>query len=101
MNDMLTTIPLRPVADQQFDIVMNKQPCTLRLYQRRGAVYLDLYLRGRYILTGVLCRDRGYLIDNDYLGFSGNLFFVDQRGEQDPQYDGLGDRWLLMYQVAQ
>lgn len=97
---MLTTIPLQAVPDQQFDIVLNKQPCTVRLYQRRGLVFLDLWLRGQQCLMGVLCRDRAYLIDNAYLGFVGNLFFVDQSGEQDPQYGGLGSRWILMYREA-
>jgi hypothetical protein len=32
-----------------------------------------------------------------YLGFSGDLVFVDTLGDQDPTYDGLGARYALIY----
>jgi hypothetical protein len=32
-----------------------------------------------------------------YLGFSGDLFFADTQGTNDPYYTDLGTRYLLVY----
>ena len=37
------------------------------------------------------------LVPTAYLGFSGWLVFVDTQGSEDPQYAGLGTRWVLVY----
>lgn len=95
---MLQTIPIRPVPAQEFDIVLAKQACTIKLYQKRDALYLDLTANGRAIMTGALCRDRSRLIRHAHLGFAGDLYFVDQEGAKDPLHDALGTRWLLMYE---
>jgi len=97
---MLMTVPLRPVPSQQFDIVLSKQPCTIRLYQKLEQIYLDLAIGGIPCITGALCRDRMRIVQSEYLGFIGDLYFVDQEGGQDPQYVGLGSRWLLMHEVS-
>lgn len=48
-------------------------------------------------MAGVLCRNRVYLVREAYLGFRGDLAFVDTAGNDDPQYAGLGTRWPLLY----
>jgi hypothetical protein len=45
----------------------------------------------------VLCRDLVYLVREAYLGFTGDLTFIDAEGADDPQYSGLGSRWQLVY----
>jgi hypothetical protein len=37
---------------------------------------------------------------NSYDGFSGNLYFIDLQGSDDPQYMGFGSRWVLVYLTA-
>lgn len=95
---MLLTIPIQAVPAQQFDIVLNQQPCTIKIYQKFNGLYLDLRVKGEPLITGVLCRDRSRIVRSAYLGFVGDLYFVDQQGESDPQHTGLGERWLLMYE---
>ena len=67
------------------------------MYQKATGLYLDLYVSGQLVIAGVLCRDRAYLLRQPYLGFFGDLVFVDYEGTDDPQYVGLGSRWQLRY----
>lgn len=98
---MLQIVPVRPVPAQEFDIVLAQQACTITLYQKRGTIYMDLVAGGKPVIIGALCRDRSYIVRSEYLGFVGDMFFVDTQGEADPLYGGLGTRWILMYEGQQ
>ena len=93
------TIPLQQVPSQQFSINLNNQPCTIKVYQRDGHVYVDLYVNGDAVVLGALARDRVGLTRHTYLPFKGELLFVDTHGSEDPLYTGLGGQWKLVYSV--
>lgn len=93
----MLTIPLAATPSQRLSVVLAQQNCGLALYQKRTGLYLDLYVAGNLIMAGVLCRNLVYLVREAYLGFSGDLAFVDIAGSDDPQYAGLGTRWQLLY----
>lgn len=90
-------IPLTGIPAQRLFVVLNGQSCTIRVYQKSTGLYLDLVLGGTTILSGVLCRDRVRCVRQAYLGFVGDLAFMDTQGSDDPEYSGLGSRWELMY----
>ena len=48
-------------------------------------------------MAGVLCGNLVYLVREAYLGFAGDLDFVDTAGDDDPQYSGLCTRWQLLF----
>lgn len=58
---------------------------------------MNLYVGTTPILQGAICCDRVSLIRHEYLDFSGNLAFIDTQGTEDPNSDGLGNRWKLVY----
>ena len=60
-------------------------------------MYIDLAVNGTQICYAALCLNGIPLVRATYLGFVGNLVFVDQQGSSDPQYAGLGSRYLLYY----
>lgn len=92
-------IPVQPVAAQTFSAVLGSQNCTITLRQRSTGLYLDLLVNGAPVVSGTYCRDRVSLVRWAYLGFSGWLYFVDTTGQgSDPSYDGLGSRYLLIYE---
>ena len=97
---MAQAIPLRSVAAQEFNVVLGQQACTLKIYQKSAGLFMDVYLSGKPLIVGVLCRDRSRIIRSQYLGFAGDMYFVDTEGEQDPQHTGLGSRWVLVYEVG-
>ncbi|WP_425333611.1 hypothetical protein [Escherichia coli] len=37
------------------------------------------------------------MVRYSYLGFKGDLIFIDNDGESDPRWEGLGSRYLLYY----
>lgn len=90
-------IPLQQVPSQQFSINLNNQPCTIKVHQRDGHVYVDLYVNGEAVVLGALARDRVGLTRHAYLPFNGELLFVDTHGGDDANYTGVGERWLLAY----
>ena len=96
----IQTIPLRPVAAQEFNVVLHKQPCTLKLYQKSAGLFMDVALSGVSIIIGALCRDRSRIVRGAYLGLAGDMYFVDTEGSEDPYYKGLGARFVLMFEEA-
>jgi hypothetical protein len=90
-------IPLTAVPSQTLSIVLNQQNCAIKVYTLSTGLFLDLYLEGTLILSAIICRDRVQLVRQPYLGFVGNLAFMDTEGTEDPEYTRLGSRFVLMY----
>lgn len=66
-------------------------------YGEIDPVFLNLRLNDVPILGGVLARNNVKIFRNAYFGFVGDLSFSDTEGDEDPQWSGLGTRWLLLY----
>ncbi len=90
-------IPLAATPSQTLNVLLDGQYCKLNVYQKSTGLYLDLSNGGVSILTGVICRDRVTLVSGDHLGFAGNLVFADTQGTSDPEYTGIGSRYILAY----
>ncbi|MCW9309511.1 hypothetical protein N5F18_26425, partial [Klebsiella pneumoniae] len=60
----------------------------------------DLFNKAKPIFQGVLCLNCVYLVRYKYLGFSGDLVFVDSKGTADPYYDEIGTRFKLYYATS-
>ena len=93
----MQTIPLQAVPNQTLDVTLNGQSCRINVYTLSTGLFLDLYVNGIPIITGQHCADRALLVRLAYLGFIGDLSFMDTQGSTDPQYSGLGERWVLLY----
>lgn len=99
------------VPAQTFQAVLNGQNCQFSLYTRTGYdfndltlstpdtnLYMDLTVNGTSITVGAIClNEKRLLINRRYLGFVGDLMFIDTQGTKDPEYTGLGTRWQLVY----
>jgi hypothetical protein len=60
-------------------------------------LYMDLNANNTQLFQGQECPGQTLIRDDSYLGLSGALMFVDTLGMQDPSWDGLNDRHLLVY----
>lgn len=94
---MSYVVPLHSIPSQVINITLSGQDCDITVYQKTTGLYFDLSVDGNSIVSCVLCRDRVVLVTQAYLGFIGNLAFLDTQGNTDPSYDGLGSRYLLIY----
>ncbi len=93
----MIVIPLQPLPAQTVDVVLNEQPVTVFVYQRSTGLYVDLDLNHVLVIGGVIAHDRNRIVRSTYLGFVGDIAFVDTQGSSDPDYTGLGDRFILGY----
>lgn len=97
----MQTITLQAIKAQEMQVRLGDQSVTLRIYQRSTGLFIDIGIDDLWIAQGVACLNGNRLVRYPYLGFSGELFFADTKGSEDPVYDGLGDRFLLFYATAE
>lgn len=90
-------IPLQPTPNQQLFVQLGIQPVQLNVYQKFFGLFMDVILANNNIVNGVLCLNLNYIVRSSYLGFSGDFSFVDNQGDNDPYYTGLGTRFSLIY----
>lgn len=90
-------IPLASVPSQDLTVQLDSQNCQIAVYTLNTGLYLDLSIDNAPVIIGALCHDRCLLVRQAYLGFVGDLSFIDTQGTDDPVYTGLGDRWSLLY----
>lgn len=94
----MNVIPLSDSPSQDLNINLNSQFCTINLRSRLdGAMYCDLYVNNYLIIGGVVCQNLNPIVRDTYLGFSGDLIFLDNQGKNDPSSPGLGTRYQLFY----
>lgn len=99
----MMTIALKKAPLQQFTVLLNNQRCEIRLYYCgfTDDLFVDLKLNDRIILQGVKAENGNRIVRYKYLGFSGDLIFIDSQGNDNPVYTGFGDRWDLYYMTEE
>lgn len=97
----ILTVPLVVAPSQTLTVQLGQQACRLNVRQRRTGLFVDLYVQDAPIVLGVKALDRVKMVRGEYLGFAGQLFFVDTQGHDAPDYSGFGSspRWLLLYET--
>ncbi|MFT9064570.1 MAG: hypothetical protein ABF430_12270 [Acetobacter persici] len=93
-------IPLSAVAYQSLKLTLSGRAVQLDIQQRTNGLYATIWLDGTMILAGIVCQDRTWIVRRAYLGMPGDLVFIDQYGQNDPDYTGLGARYVLMYEAG-
>jgi hypothetical protein len=90
-------IPLAAIPSQVVRIILADQNCEINVYQKSTGVFLDLTVNGTQIRSAAACLNQVKLVRHKYLGFIGDLIFIDSLGSTDPVHTGLGDRYQLAY----
>lgn len=94
-------IPLSPLPNQEFMIVLGKHNCTINIYQRGSFLYLDLFVNNQLIQQGALIVPKASLVTVGSALFSGQLRIIDKErkplDQEPPNYLGLGSRYELYY----
>ncbi|UPQ70530.1 phage baseplate plug family protein [Kluyvera ascorbata] len=93
----MQTISIEPKKSQSLSITLAGQLCIIRLIQRESFIYMDLTVNGNPIMQGVPCLYGNKMVGYAYLGFKGDMVFIDNDGQSDPSYEGLGSRYILYY----
>ena len=90
-------IQLADIPSQTVRCLLGSQDCRIDVKVRDTGTYLDLFVSDADVVRGVACRNRVLLVRDAYLGFTGDLVFVDQTGDEDPTTPGMGSRFQLFY----
>lgn len=92
-----TEIPLSATASQTIKVILNQQSVRLDVYQRSTGLFMNVWLNGTQVVAGAICQNLNPVVHADYLGLGGDFIFVDTQGSNDPTYDGLGSRYVLVW----
>lgn len=90
-------VPLQAIPNQTVTITLNDQVCQIDVYQKFTGLFVDLYVNSVLIIGGVIAENCNRIVRSLYLGFSGDLAFIDNQGSTDPVFTGLGGRYSLAY----
>ncbi|TDN54897.1 hypothetical protein EC843_101956 [Buttiauxella sp. JUb87] len=93
----MLAISIEPQKSQSISVSLDGQQCVIRMIQRESFIYMDFTVNGNPIMQGVPCLYGNKMVGYSYLGFKGDLVFLDSDGQQDPHWDGLGKRHILYY----
>jgi hypothetical protein len=93
-------IPLAAVPSQSFGITLGGQNCVLSVYQKTTGLYFDLSVGGAPVSTTVRCLNEARLCEDRQYLFTGDFLFYDTQGDSDPDFTGLGDRFVLIFLEA-
>lgn len=96
----MQNIPIQPIPSQLVKVVLGGQNVQIFIYQKDQGLFVDINSDGVDIVVGVIARDAVAIICREYMGFIGNILFVDTQGSSDPTYSGLGSRFSLVYLTA-
>ena len=94
-------IPIADIYSQTLNVTLANQSCTINLYQTTNCgLFCDLYVNNALVIGGVICQNLNRIVRDTYLGFVGDLTFLDNQGQNDPSSPGLGTRFSLCYLSA-
>jgi hypothetical protein len=93
----MLVVPLQAVPNQSLQTQLAGQATELNIYQTAYSLAIDVYVSGVLIIGGVLCLNENLIVRSVYLGFIGDLAFVDLQSNTDPSYTGLGTQYQLLY----
>jgi hypothetical protein len=93
-------IPIQALANQAVNVTLAGQSCRINVYQKLYGLFLDLYVDEALIVAGAPAQNLNRIVRSAYLGFVGDLIFIDTQGADDPTYTGLGTRFHLAYLEA-
>lgn len=93
----MEVISLSKEPSQIVKTILGNQQVQILLQQKRQGLLVDVNMNGVDIVTGVIALNETPMVCREYIGFPGNLFFVDLEGKSDPTYDKLGERFNLVY----
>lgn len=97
---MTGVIPLTAARSQSLNATLDGQTIRLDVMQRRSGLFMNVWQGGSLVVSNAICLTNTFIVRAPYLGLPGDFAFFDMQGSDDPDYTGLGSRWLLYYSGA-
>jgi hypothetical protein len=90
-------VPLQASPSQIVTANLGNQNVQINVRQLSTGLYCDVLLSNTPVITNVLCQNLNRIVRDLYLGFQGDLMFLDNLGDSDPVYTGLDSQYSLIY----
>ena len=90
-------IPLQKIPYQIVTVSLGGQECLISIRQNDNGLFVSVSVSGALVVSSIIARDFVPIVCIGYTGFIGNLVFNDSQGVSDPSYEGLGERFNLIY----
>lgn len=90
-------IPLQQVPNQSVSCVLGDQACVIEIRLLGENLFLSLSKDSTPICQNVLLVDRSAIVRAAYTGFIGDLIVLDRFGQENPDWQQWGDRFVLLY----
>lgn len=93
-------IPLQATPNQRLSVDLGGQNTTFSLATRLGKLYASVAVGNTAIIHSRVCLNNEPIVREAYRGFIGELYFIDLRGGNDPEWAELGSRYLLRWETV-
>ena len=93
----MQVIPLQPLPNQTVQVQLSNQAVQLNLFQNAYGFFMDVLLAGSPVIEGQPCQNLNLIVRWQYLGFVGDFAWLDVQGSEDPVFNQLGTRFILLY----
>lgn len=90
-------IPLTKEPNQVFITELNGKVCEFEIVSRYGFTFMNLTVDDEVQFKGVICQNRNNILQYSHYKLGGELMFMDTQGQNDPEAEGFGERYLLVY----
>lgn len=92
-------IPLTAIPFQTVNAVVNGQNYRITVRQLGVALFTSLMVDGAQVTSNVIASVNSGLIPHAQTLANTQIYWVDTQGADNPRYDGLGDRWRLIFEA--
>mgnify|MGYP000006640127 CR=1 FL=1 len=96
----LKYIPLSAIPYQIVSEVINGQNCRITVRQMGTRLFTSLMVDGVEVANNVAARNGQSIVPWTQITALTKIWWEDMQGDEPPQYEGLADRWRLVYEEA-
>ena len=93
-------IPLSPIPHQLLAVVIGTHSYEIEVRQMGANLYTSVAIDGEQVTRMVRATSRGELFPWARVDVPLQIYWQDLQGDEDPQYTGLGSRWVLSYEMS-
>lgn len=83
-------VPLQAVPNQTVRVQMNGQLCQVNVYQKPAGLFMDLLVDNSPMVMGVICERNNRIVRDAYLGFVGDMAWIDTQAKPTRSMKGSG-----------
>jgi len=95
---MTMEIPLSAIPFQRVSCVINARSVEIEVRQQGSSLFTSVVVDGVQITRSTRAVNGGELFPWTFQNRPADIRWTDTQGDDDPQFEGLGSRWLLAYE---